>query len=171
MGSIFKGVKQFISGKFTESAEMIKGLVDGWRYFSQYEVFIGIPEENNEENESGISNAQLLYLHEQGVPSHNIPPRPVLNPALSQEEVRSKIKPIMRDAAAQCLMHGNKEAAERDFHKAGMIGRDACKKYITDGNNLAPNAPSTIRKKGSSTPLVDTASMLNSITYTIRKKR
>jgi len=52
-----------------------------------------------------------------------------------------------------------------------MIGRDACKNYIKAGNNLAPNAPSTIAQKGSSKPLIDTGSMLNSITYAVRKKR
>ena len=171
MASIFKGMGQLIKGQYVESAKTILGLIEGWKFFAQNEVVVGITEDSNAERDEGISNAQLLYLHEQGIPSHNIPPRPVLDPAIMQDEVQSKIESLMKDAAKQALLNGDREAAEKDFHKAGMVGRDACKKWITDGNNLAPNAPSTIAKKGSSKPLVDTGSMLNSITYAVRKKK
>ena len=171
MASLFKGIGQFIKGKYVESAQTVLGLINGWKFFAEHEVVVGIPEEDGSTNEEGISNAQLLYLHENGVPSHNIPPRPVLEPALSQEETQDKIRALLKDAAKQALLHGNKEAAEKGYQKAGMVGRDACKKWITDGTHLAPNAPSTIQRKGSSTPLIDTASMLNSITYSVRKKK
>ena len=116
-----------------------------------------------------INNASLLYLHEQGIPSHNVPPRPVLKPALAENDTKQKIEQLMRDAALKALVLGDRDAAEQNFHKAGMVGRDACKKWIL-GGHLAPNAPSTIARKGSSTPLVDTGSLLNSITYAVRKK-
>ena len=68
------------------------------------------------------------------------------------------------------IVKGDTMSAEKEMNKAGMIGRDACKKYITDGTHLAPNAPATIARKGSSTPLIDTGALLNSITYEVRKK-
>ena len=169
----------FISSDTRERADLVWNLILGWKFFLENEVVVGIPEETNVERETGITNASLMYLHEQGIPSHNIPPRPVLRPAIMQEEVKTKIEMLMRDAAETALVDGNAEEARKCFEKAGMVGRDACKKYITDGTNLAPNAPSTIERKmakgnngkGTPVPLVDTASMLNSINYAVRKKK
>ncbi len=164
MANIFQ-----LKGELKENGQTIWNLIQGWLFFLQYEVVVGITEESNS-GRGSINNAELLYLHECGVPSHNIPARPVLKPAIGAENTKNKIETIMRDAALEALVYGNRQKAEQEFHKAGMIGRDACKAWIT-GGNLAPNAPSTIRKKGSSRPLIDTASMMNSITYAVRKKK
>ena len=153
-----------------ESAEIIKNLIQGWNYFLNNEVVVGITMESNSARGDAPSNAELLYIHDQGSPDRHIPPRPVLKPAIAQPEVKEKIQTMMRDAAVAALVNGNMEKCEQNFHKAGMIGRDACKKYIQDGGKLAPNAPMTVAMKGSSKPLIDTGSMLNSITYAVRKK-
>ena len=154
-----------------ESAKKIKNLIEGFNYIAHTEVVVGITEESNAAKENGVTNSQLLYLHENGVPSHNIPPRPVLKPAIGQDEVRGKISKMMRDGFVAALIQGNKDACAQCFEKAGMLGRDACKNYIASGSNLAPNAPSTVARKGSSKPLIDTASMMNSITYAVRRKK
>lgn len=153
-----------------ESAEIIKNLIQGWNYFLNNEVVVGITMESNSARGDAPSNAELLYIHDQGSPDRHIPPRPVLKPAIAQPEVKEKIQTMMREAAVAALVNGNMEKCEQNFHKAGMIGRDACKKYIQDGGKLAPNAPMTVAMKGSSKPLIDTGSMLNSITYAVRKK-
>lgn len=153
-----------------ENTKLIKNLIEGWQYFRSHEVVVGITEESNSARENGMSNASLLYLHENGVPSHNIPPRPVLKPAIHDGQTNLKIKKLLKEAAIDAMVRGNKVKCEQNFHKAGMVGRDACKKWITDGGHLAPNAPSTIAKKGSSKPLIDTGSMVNSISYAVRKK-
>lgn len=166
---LWNAAGSFISGDLKESATEIINLVKGWKFFLETEVVVGITEDSNVGREGGFTNAGLLYMHEQGVPSHNIPPRPVLQPAISQAEVSRKISELMRDAMVEAMINGDVEKAEKNMHKAGMVGRDACKGYIT-GGNLAPNAPSTIARKGSSTPLVDTGSLINSISYAVRKK-
>ena len=160
-----------ITAKFTQNVKQIKNLIDGFAFIRKMEVVVGIPEESDVARENGVTNSQLLYLHENGVPSHNIPPRPVLKPAIAQEGVKEKIQSLMKDGMKEAMLHGDVERARMCYEKAGMIGRDACKKYIQDGSHLAPNAPSTIAKKGSSLPLVDTGSMLNSITYAVRRKK
>ena len=167
---ILKAAGQFISGQYKESAESIWNLTQGWKFFLENEVVVGIPEDSNVSREGGMTNSALLYLHEQGVPSHNIPPRPVLMPALEQANVKDQIGAIMKDAAHAALIEGDQEKAKQCFEKAGMLGRDACRDYIADGGNLAPNAPSTIAIKGSSKPLIDTGSLLGSINYAVRKK-
>lgn len=165
----------FIAGgagvSIKENAKMIKNLIEGFNYIAHTEVVVGITEESNAAKENGVTNSQLLYLHENGVPSHNIPPRPVLKPAIGQDEVKGKISKMMRDGFVSALIRGNKDGAAQCFEKAGMLGRDACKNYIASGGNLAPNAPSTVARKGSSKPLIDTASMMNSITYAVRRKK
>jgi hypothetical protein len=75
----------------------------------------------------------------------------------------------MGEAAEAALVNGDAEKAEDNFEKAGMIGANACRDYIKSGA-LAPNAPSTIQKKGSSMPLIDTGAMFGSINYAVRKK-
>ena len=143
------------------------------------EVVVGITEESNASREGGITNSQLLYLQEHGIPSHNVPPRPVLEPAIAQEGTREKIAQMMKDGLHEAIWNGNPQRAQTCYEKAGMLGRDACKDYILAGDNVAPNAPSTIARKlaksksgqGKCIPLVDTGSMLNSITYAVRRKK
>ena len=159
-----------MTGVFKEAANLISNIVQGFAYFSTHEVQVGITQESNSGHANGPTSAELLYLHEKGVPSHNIPPRPVLGPAMAQPKVRKAFNSAMRKAAFAAIVKGDKDAAEREMEKAGMLGRDACKKYIADGTKLAPNAPSTIAKKGSSNPLIDTGAMMNSITYAVKEK-
>lgn len=159
----------FIDGEYKESANTIWNLIRSWMFFLRTEVVVGIPEEFNVGEANGFTSAGLLYMHEQGVPSHNIPPRPVLGPALSQADVSEQIKLLMSEAMEAALANGDLETAKENYEKAGMVGRDACKAYIT-GGGLAPNAPSTIAKKGSSNPLIDTGAMYGSINYAVRRK-
>jgi len=154
---------------FKENGEELLKMIEAWKYFNETEVIVGITEESNSDRGS-VNNAELLYLHECGVPSHNIPPRPVLKPAIAQPEVAESIKTMMSEGMKAALVHGDKEACGQYYERAGMLGRDACKDYIA-GGVPPPNAPSTIRRKGSSLPLVDTGSMMNSITYAVRKKK
>ena len=166
---VLNSVTPFFSGVYKESAQTIWNLILGWKFFLETEVVVGIPEEFNVGEGNGFTSAGLLYMHEQGVPSHNIPPRPVLGPALAQGDVQEQIKLLMMEAAEAALANGDRDTAKANFEKAGMIGATACRDYIKSGS-LAPNAPSTIARKGSSTPLIDTGAMLGSINYAVRKK-
>lgn len=166
---VLQTVGHFVSTEYKENAQMIWNLIQGWKFFLQHEVVVGIPAEFNVGEKNGMTSAALLYLHEQGVPSHNIPPRPVLHPALGQADIAEQIKTLMTEAADAALIEGDVKTAEQNMEKAGMIGAGACKDYILSGA-LAPNAPSTIAKKGSSQPLVDTGAMLGSINYVVRRK-
>lgn len=140
--------------------DKVQNIISGAIYMKTHEVVIGAKGEHSD----------LLYLHEQGVPSRNIPARPVIAPALDQKEVKDAMKGCMRRAFLQAFLLGNTSGADKELDKAGLIGENACKKYITDGDNLAPNSPVTIARKGSSIPLIDTGALLNSITHEIRGK-
>jgi hypothetical protein len=53
----------------------------------------------------------------------------------------------------------------------GRMGESLLKDEITNpGEPFVPNAPYTIRKKKSSTPLIDTGAMRAAVTYKVRMK-
>lgn len=159
-----------IKAEFKENAQLIINLIKGFEFVRKMEVVVGITEESNAARENGMTNSQLLYMHENGVPSHNIPPRPVLKPAISEDGTREKIEQLMKEGMESAIVRGDVEKARQDYEKAGMVGRDACRAYIL-ASKVAPNAESTIRRKHSSIPLVDKASMLGSINYAVRRKK
>ena len=151
------------------NAKELFHFIEAWKYFYETEVVVGITKDSDV-GRDGITNAELLFLHEHGIPSRNVPARPALKPALKDREVQRKIASLMRRGMAAALLTGNRDACERMYEKAGMLGRDAVKNYIRQGIP-PPNSPATVARKGSSTPLIDTGSMLNSITYEVRKKK
>lgn len=56
--------------------------------------------------------------------------------------------------------------AEEALDKVGVVAVAMVQKYMTDLSS-PPNAPSTIKKKGSSNPLIDSGAMRQSVTFKI----
>lgn len=147
----------FMGVSIKESKNIIKNLVKGWSYIAHHEVVV-------------TNKDPLLYMHEAGVPSKNIPPRPVIHPAMSEYKTRKQLQRYYRSAMLRAMVFGDINGAEAELKKMGMAGMNACKKYITDGTHLTPNSPVTIARKGSSVPLIDTGHLVNSFDYEIRRK-
>ena len=167
-----------------ENIQQLDQMFDALDYLSHTEVGVGIPAEND--HHSGpFSASDLLYLHERGCPVNHVPPRPVMDPALSDPEVQADMAEALLDALDSAL-EGNKAGTEAGLVKAGQIGTDALKNYILDGNHLAPNAPITIRGgwmrnhvtgqlfyvhgKGPLPPLLATGELVNSFGYKIKER-
>lgn len=135
------------------------------------DVLVGIPEEENHRDENGIGNAALLYIHTNGSPVRNIPARPVIEPAIKAEGNRQLINEQLKKAA-KAILSKDAAAAESSLRRAGQIGANSAKRWFTDPrNNWAPNAPSTIRRKGSDRPLIDTGALRQAITWVVRLVR
>lgn len=109
---------------------------------------------------STLTNAELGIIHELGSIERGIPPRSFLRMPLQQ-----RTKEILADAtkgAAEMIAKGN---------ILGVLKRlgIACEKQIqlafaTRGfGSWQPDAPATVRKKGSNQPLIDTAQLRRSI--------
>lgn len=114
------------------------------------------------------SKAHALYIKSHGSPLMRIPPRPVIEPAI--EANKKRIGELIGDAQKEALQ-GNIEAFKENLNKAGLYASNCAKDWFTNPKNgWPPNAPSTIKQKGSDRPLIDTSSMRNAITYVIRKK-
>lgn len=130
----------------------------------QAEVLVGIPADKTPRKGDVITNASLLYIHTHGSQLQNIPARPVVEPAI--EGARSMINPELAKAAA-AIVDNDPKAAERALNRAGTIASNAAKRRFGSAE-LAPNAPSTIRRKKSSAPLIDTAALRRAVTYVVR---
>lgn len=129
------------------------------------EVFVGIPAENSLREGEEMNNASLLFIHTHGSPLHNIPARPVIEPAV--DSVRKLVAGELAQAAT-LLIDRNPIAATAHLKRAGQIGSNAAKRWFTNpANGWPPNAPSTIRGKGSDKPLIDTGQLRRSITYSV----
>ena len=169
---------------FTEDPHHLDAMFDALDYLSHSAVGVGIPAEND--HHSGpFSASELLYLHERGCPVNNIPPRPVMDPALSDPEVQADMAEALLGALDSAL-EGDPAGAEAGLEKTGQIGTDALRNYILDGSHLAPNAPVTIHGgwmrshvsgkpvhipgKSGDTPLLDTGELVNSFGCKIRSK-
>ena len=129
------------------------------------EVYVGIPAAKVNRPGEPINNASLLWLHSKGSPLKRIPPRPVLEPSIIVN--KNLITPHL-GAAAKAVLENDPQTAQNELEKAGTIAANGAKRYVLQGDNLAPNAPSTIKRKGSDRPLIDTARMIGAVTYVVR---
>jgi len=135
------------------------------------DVLVGWPESAAGRNEEGVTNPQLAYIHTNGSPLQNIPARPILQPAISEPE-NNRLIGEQLGKAAQDVLQGKPEAAENDLHRTGMLATNIVKRwFVNPANSWAPNAPSTIARKGSARPLIDTGQLRRSATYVVRDKK
>jgi hypothetical protein len=147
-----------------------KKIIDAVAFLKKHEVCIGIPESTAKRNDNKgtpVNNAELLFIHTNGSPVNGIPPRPVLEPAIkkNQERVSNNLQKAV-DAAVE----GRQKDIMSALEMAGMDGQNIARAFFTDSDNgFAPNDPSTIKRKGSDKPLIDTGEMRKSITYVVRE--
>jgi hypothetical protein len=168
---------------------------------SKHKVGVGVPSsktrdrEYGEDEESGITNAELVYIHTHGIRKKKVraqmqpmldsgmkysvalqlyihshgsaiyqsPPRPIIEPAIKKN--KKDIAQLMRGAAKSAMKDQN---FMKKLKAVGIFARNAVRDYFENGNDWAPNAPSTIkRKKGGDRPLIDTGAMRQAISYVI----
>ncbi|WP_304067442.1 hypothetical protein [Megamonas hypermegale] len=124
--------------------------------------------QKNMDNGMKYSKAHSMYIREHGSPLFRVPPRPVLEPAI--EDSKEIIAEELKQANISALDR-NPAQAEAHLNKAGMLAQSAAQNWFENPKNgWPPNAESTIKKKGSDVPLVDTNELRKSITYVLRDK-
>lgn len=94
----------------------------------------------------------------------NIPSRPFLRKSV--DENVDKINAFLKGQKKKLISGAD---AEQVLKEIGLFQKDLIQEKITEGS-FAPNAPSTVRKKKSSKPLVDTGRMRQSVNYVIQRK-
>ena len=123
----------------------------------------------------------ILAVQEHGSPLMNIPPRPVIRPALARPETRQQMAESMRDAVQAAWEGADPHPA---LEAAGQAGADGIRAYI-DSHIPPPNSPVTVhggwiynrkaRKgvyvsgKGFDKPLFDTGALYDAFGYEVEE--
>lgn len=110
----------------------------------------------------GITNAELMFIHENGSPLHHLPARPVLK--MTIEYGNTLIKSVMQKALKAYVEVGE-QGLEKELNKLCIKMENYAREiiYSNDGR-LAPNAPSVAARKKGNHPLFDTGQLARSIT-------
>jgi hypothetical protein len=116
---------------------------------------------------SAINNAELCYIHTHGSPARHIPARPIIEPAITDKQNSEEITHEL-ELAAQAALDGKPDEVTRQLNLAGVVATNKVRGWFTNSRNgWAPNKPSTIRRKGSSKPLIDTGALRQAMTYVL----
>lgn len=126
-------------------------------------VSVGIPSGPTEAD--GTSLAMIGAVHEFGMPEKNIPERPWLHPSIIEN--RDKHRALNKMNLIK-IMQGEMTVDEA-LGQLGNMAAGLAKEYVRH-SSFPPLAQRTIDRKGSSTPLIDTGNMIQSITYSIGEK-
>lgn len=140
---------------------------EGERFFAQIEelkqnqVFVGF-QAGQVADDRGVDMAQIAMFNELG--TSTAPARPFLRDSVDENE------DVIRDQCGKELKKLTTGAtAETVLKRVGALGVRLVQEKIVSGS-FKPNAPSTIRKKGSDNPLIDTDLMRQSVKYVVKKR-
>lgn len=122
---------------------------------------VGVHGDAGAHSGDGISLPELAAIHEYGL---GVPARPFLGPFA--EKSRESVTRRIGEAIANGLVKGGDALAGIRILGEWCVGQ--IKAAIAAGIPQ-PNAPSTVARKGSSKPLIDTGQLRNSITYKVSK--
>ena len=131
----------------------------------QYQIQIGVFSTKTKRKTTynvGITNAELMFIHENGSPLHHLPARPVLK--MTIEYGNTLIKTVMKKALKAYVETGE-QGLEKELNKMCVRMENYAREiiYSNDGR-LAPNAPSVAARKKGNHPLFDTGQLARSIT-------
>lgn len=151
----------------------MKAIYDAVKKLPEYQIEIGVISIHSKRKEKvriGLTNAELMFIHENGSPLRHIPARPVLQMTLDYAN-RELLQPTIAKCIDAFLDSGLKESAiERELNKLCIRMENYAREIIYSNNGrLAPNAPSVAAKKKGNHPLFDTGQLARSITCRLVK--
>lgn len=123
-------------------------------------VLVGIHEDAAQPEGEDITMATLGAIQHFG--NDKIPARPWLD--VGVEQGNKEYLEVIEEGAASGL------SQSQILEQVGAIAVGYVQQYITDLRD-PPNAPSTVKKKGSDNPLIDTGAMRQSVTYKVAKQK
>lgn len=156
------------TGSIKGSTEKLKRLRDRLKEADGWEVAVGYPA-----NTAGLGEPEAAYDGEASIIevalANNygieVPRRAFMD--LAAKQMQKTYKRVMEKLGPKITAGTAK--VEKVLDVAGLEAEEDVRKAIMDGG-WEPNAPATIKAKGSSRPLVDTMTMHNRVTHTVRRK-
>lgn len=140
---------------------------EGKKYFAELkklkklEVVVGFQAgEATEEN--GADLVDIAAFNELGTSSS--PARPFMKQSFENHEDRLK---AACERVNRTINAG--EGAEHALQQLGVEIKGLVQEEIIEGG-FTPNAPATIERKGSDTPLIDTGTMRQSVNFAVRQR-
>ena len=120
---------------------------------------------NQKHDESSLTVFQIGMIHEFGVPEKNIPRRSF---------IRVPIENAMKDLVNLIetnhkKVEDNSMSAKVALDRLGIQAQNIIKQSFRN-NDWKPLNPKTIKRKGSSTPLIDTGQLIGSISYIVENE-
>lgn len=155
---------QFIVFKSKSIKKTNLSLSDIKKQLKNAAIKVGVPKSTGSaiHEDSSITIAGLAMVHEFGSPARNIPERSFIRSTVQAK--RNIIKKLFIQQGKK-IMDG--QVSTKDgLSIVGEFMQGEIKKTIV-ALKTPPNKPSTIKKKGSSNPLVDTGQLLQSIKYEV----
>jgi hypothetical protein len=135
---------------------------------ARWEVVVGVLAEKGggERTEAGeLTVLDLATIHEFGAPAAGIPQRSFVRAFVDAHA--ATIRGWQRTLFAQVT--AGRLDVRQALEQLGAKVAGGIQAYIAQGI-APPNAPATVERKGSSTPLIDSGQLRSSITYTVRPK-
>lgn len=125
-------------------------------------ILVGVPAGKVEED--GTSTALVAAVNEFGSADGKIPERSFLRAGLRKNfyAITRLNVSSLREVAEGTM------TAEVALARTGAVAAGGVQKYIPEGVFI-PNAPSTVKKKGSDKPLIDSGHLRQSITYVVEE--
>lgn len=114
------------------------------------------------QDENGVDMCDIAVFNELG--TQDIPSRPFLRDSVDNNE--AKINSFLKKRIKEL---SNGASADKILKEIGVFQKGLVQDEIANGS-FEENAESTIRRKGSSTPLIDTGQMRQSVNFVIQKK-
>jgi hypothetical protein len=185
----YEGIKKTIKEQTKIKDE--KKLLEDIKRIAEVGIYVGIPEEKNIREDGKMNNATLLYIHTNGSEKRNLPPRPLIEPALEAND--DKIAADLAEVS-RLLLDGNYNAAKKMMHTTGKDALNMITDFYDDPsqNQWPRNQDATVRAKvkkkykskkkrkeameeyraGGEVDqvLVDTGALRKSITYVVGEK-
>jgi hypothetical protein len=128
-------------------------------------VLIGVPKKAGMANEGEMTLAQVAAIHEFGSPEHGIPERSFLRAGITKS--LPELKAFSANAIRRVANGGY--TVRNALRHLGALAASKVQMEIVNGT-FVPNAPSTIKAKGSSKPLIDSGQLRQSITWQLMTK-
>jgi len=133
--------------------------------FKDSVVKAGILAKDGSENHSeGITVFQIGMIHEFGVPEKNIPRRSFIRVPI--ENNIKEITKLIENNHRLVLEKGMQTKVALDL--IGIKAQNVIKESFRN-NNWKANSRATIKRKGSSRPLINTGQLIGSISYIVEK--
>lgn len=148
-------------------------VLEGVALLGRLNVSVGIPaDDTTRKDGDAITNAALLYIHENGAPEVGIPARKTMGPGIknASPEIERRLK-----MAGKAALDGKPQSVRNQFAAAGQAGASAVKAMIN--SNVGPPLKArtlAVRKRRGvkrTNTLVDTAQMRNAVTYVVSEEK